>query len=102
MKTAYVDLIKTGIRHGLSVSVWDGEEWQVKKSRDMRVIVDAVKSVEEARLQFWDDEGDGTWVRVGFADVSAYGLEPEETVMDFSDRPWMNAWSESFHHWNDI
>lgn len=102
MKTAYIDLVKTAIRHGLAVSVWDGEAWQVKKSTKIREITDAIKSVEVAMLRFWDDEGDGTWVKVGFADVSAYGLEPEETVIDHSDREWMNNWSESFHHWNEV
>lgn len=96
MKTAYIDLIKTALNHGLYISVWDGEEWQVKTSRNMREIISAVKSVEEATLRFRDDEGNGEMVRVGSAFISAYGLEPYETVIDHSDNQWINAWSDAY------
>ena len=95
VKTAYLDLVKTAIRHGFTVSVWDGGEWQVKKSAKIREIANAIKSVEEAELRFRDAEN-----RVnGWALVSAYGLEPEETVTDYSDNEWMNAWADHYHVW---
>lgn len=95
MKTAYMDLVKTAIRHGFTVSVWDGDEWQVKKSTKIREITDAIKSVEEVELRFRDSEN-----RVnGWALVSAYGLEPEETVIDYSDNAWMNEWSDRYLVW---
>lgn len=95
MKAAYIDLVKTAIRHGFTVSVWDGEEWQVKKSIKIREITDAIKSVDEVELRFRDSEN-----RVnGWALVSAYGLEPEETVIDYSDNAWMNEWSDRYLVW---
>lgn len=95
MKTAYIDLVKTAIRHGFTVSVWDGEEWQVKKSTSLKDITDAIKSVEEAELRFRDAEN-----RVnGWALVSAYGLEPEETVIDHTVNEWMSAWSDHYMVW---
>jgi hypothetical protein len=91
MKTAYIDLVKTAIKQGFTVSVWDGGEWQVKRSTGLKSIMEAVKSVEEAELRFRD--GDEV---VGWAKVSAYGLDPEETVIDHTDNDFMNAWSESY------
>ena len=92
MKTAYLDLISHALTLGFTVSVWDGEEWQVKKSTKIREIDDAVKSVEEAVLRFRDADNKV----VGSAQVSVYGLEPDETVIDHSDNEWMNAWSEKY------
>ena len=91
MKTAYIDLVKTAINHGFVVSVWDGEEWQVKKSNKVQAILDAIKSVEEAELRFRDIEGNSK----GWARVSAYGLEPDETVIDYTINEWLDAWNEA-------
>ena len=91
MKTAYIDLIKTALKQGFTVSVWDGGEWQVKRSTGFKYIVEAVKSVEEAELRF--RSGDEV---VGWALVSAYGLDPEETVIDHTDNDFMNAWFDSY------
>jgi hypothetical protein len=33
---------------------------------------------------------------VGWAKVSAFGLEPDETVMDHSTQPGLEAWSETY------
>jgi len=88
MKTAYITLIRAAINHGFTVSVFDGEEWQVKRSTKEGEIIEAVKSVEEASLRFRDANGEN----VGFALVSAYGLEPDETVIDCSaNREWIDA-----------
>jgi hypothetical protein len=92
MKTAYIDLVKTAIKHGFTVSVWDGGEWQVKRSKGLKTIMEAVKSVEEAELRFRD--GDEI---VGWAKVSAFGLDPEETVIDHTDNDFMNAWFDSYY-----
>ena len=90
-KTAYIHLVKTALSKGFTVSVWDGEEWQVKRSTSYQEINQAIKSVEEAKLRFRD--GDQV---VGSALVSAYGLEPDETVIDCSSTPWIDealGWS---------
>ena len=88
MKNAYIQLIKAAINSGFTVSVWDGEEWQVKRSTKEGEIIDAVKSVEEANLKFRDADGNNQ----GFALVSAFGLEPDETVIDCSaNRAWIDA-----------
>jgi hypothetical protein len=80
MKTAYVQFVKLALRKGYTVSVWDGEEWQVKRSPSFNAICEAIKSVEEAQLRVRDAEGKV----VAWALVSAFGLEPDETVVDYS------------------
>jgi hypothetical protein len=92
MKTAYIDLIKYALRSGHTVSVWDGEEWQVKRSTSLRAITEAVKSVEEATLRIRDTAG----FIVGAALVAAYGLEPDETVMDHSGSDFMESWDSVY------
>lgn len=89
---AYKHLIKHALKSGHTVSVWDGEEWQVKKSAKYTQIVDAVESVEEATLRIRDAEG----TIVAWALVSAYGLEDDETVMDYGVNEFMDAWDKSY------
>ena len=42
---AYEHLIDYALDFGFTVSVWDGEEWQVKRSRDRAAIIEAVESL---------------------------------------------------------
>ena len=89
---AYRHLVKHALSQNCTVSVWDGEEWQVKRSKSFKAIVDAIESVEEAQLRIRDiDENCKGW-----AMVSAFGLEPEETVIDFSDNEFMNEWDNLY------
>lgn len=89
---AFKHLIKYALAEGCTVSVWDGEEWQVKRSTSYKAIVDAVESVEEAALRIRDASG-GV---VASASVSAYGLEDDETVIDHTVSPFMAAWDEIY------
>jgi hypothetical protein len=89
---AYRNLIATALKKGFTVSVWDGEEWQVKKSAKLAECVDAVKSVEEAQLRFRNSTGE----IVGWALVSAYGLDSDETVIDFSGKDWIEEWENNY------
>lgn len=88
MQTAYMNLVRYALAKSCTISVWDGEEWQVKRSASFRNIVNAIKSVDEATIKIRDVDGDF----VGAAFVSAYGLLPEETVIDWTDNDWMEAW----------
>ena len=91
MQTAYLNLVRHALGLGYTVSVWDGEEWQVKRSTSIKAISEAVKSVDEAELRFRDRDK-----IVGWARVSAFGLEPDETVMDHTTQEWLEAWSETY------
>ena len=45
---AYKDLVKYALKNNDTVSVYDGEEWAVRRSVSFQEIVDAIESVEEA------------------------------------------------------
>lgn len=89
---AYKHLIDYMLAKQCTISVWDGEEWQVKRSTDAKAIDEAVRSVEEAELAIRDKEGN----KIGWAKVSAFGLEPDETVMDNTMTEAMNEWDAAY------
>lgn len=89
---AYQHLIQYALNNGHTVSVWDGEEWQEKKSTDSAACAAAVESVEEAQIKIRDSEGE----HVGWALVSAYGLMDDETVMDYGVNDYMDAWQAAY------
>ena len=85
---AYVKLICAGFTNGFTRSVYDGGEWQVKRSRSLSECLKAVKSVDEAELRFRDADGKP----VGWALVSdAADLLPDETVIDCTCCDWIDA-----------
>lgn len=88
---AYKHLIKHALGLGCTVSVWDGEEWQVKRSTSYKAIVEGVESVEEAVLRVRQKDA-----VIGSASVSAFGLEDDETVTDFTCTSFMEEWEEVY------
>jgi len=89
---SYKHLVKHFLDKGSRISVWDGEEWQVKKSQDEGAIIDAIESVEEAQLRIYDPDGENvSWVR-----VIPFGLEDDETVADYTMSKPMVAWDELY------
>jgi hypothetical protein len=92
MQKAYRHLVKHALGLGHVVSVWDGEEWQVKRSGKFKTITDAIESVEEAQIVIRDSADK----KIGWAIVSAYGLEPDETVIDFGVNDFMDDWFNSY------
>jgi hypothetical protein len=88
---AYKHLVKYALSMGCTVSVWDGEEWQVKRSTGYKAIIDAIESVEEAQIRIRQHD-----VVMGWGLVSAFGLEDDETVIDHSTTPFMEKWSETY------
>jgi hypothetical protein len=91
---AFKHLIKYALKAGHTVSVWDGEEWQVKRSTGYKVIIEAVESVEEAALRIRDNQGA---VIVNSVSVQPFGLEDDETVVDYTVTPFMDAWEEAYN-----
>jgi hypothetical protein len=90
---AYKHLVKHALHNGATVSVWDGGEWQVRRSTAYKAIIDAIESVEEAEIVIRNAQGD----KLGWALVSAYGLEDDETVIDNTITPFMEAWDDSYN-----
>jgi hypothetical protein len=89
---AYKHLIDYMLAKGFTISVFDGEEWQVKRSTDATAIDEAIRSVEEAELSIRDKDGN----KIGWAKISAFGLEPDETVMDNTMTDAMNEWDKAY------
>ncbi len=89
---AYKHLVDHMLAKGFTISVFDGEEWQVKRSTDAKAIGEAILSVEEAELSIRDKDNKSQ----GWARVSAYGLEPDETVMDNTMTDAMNEWDGAY------
>ena len=88
---AYKHLVKYALSMGCTVSVWDGEEWQVRRNNCYSYIIDAIESVEEAQIRIRQHD-----VVIGWGLVSAFGLEDDETVIDHSTTPFMKKWSETY------
>lgn len=89
---AYEHLVKHALSQGHSCSVYDGEEWQVRRSKGYKQIIEAIESVEESSMIIRDIEGNKeAWVL-----VSAFGLADDETVMDHSDNKFMQEWSAEY------
>jgi chlorite dismutase len=86
---AYKHLIKYALAKDCTISVWDGEEWQVKHSTKFNEINSAVESVEEAALRIRSATGE---VLVNSVTVSAFGLEDDETIVDYTVCPFMDAY----------
>lgn len=89
---AYRHLVKHCIAAGHTVSVFDGEVWEVKRSTKLKEITDCIESVDEAQLRIRDSEGNV----IAWALVSAYGLCDDEMVIDFSYNDFMTAWEDSY------
>ena len=92
MTKAYLHLIKFCLSRGMKVSVYDGEEWAVRRSTSYQEIKEAAESVEMARFRVIDPEGACVMTAV----VSCYGLAADETVIDWSDNEFGDAWIEAY------
>ncbi len=84
-------LVKHAIASGFTVSVFDGEEWPVKRSTAFQTIMDAIESVDEAQLRIRDTNGEiKGWALV------VNGLDDEELVADYSDNEFMREWEDQY------
>jgi hypothetical protein len=72
-------VVRETLAQGHSISVWDGEEWQVKKSQDYQEVMDAIESVDVAEIRVRDKDGNVC----GWAQI-VNGLEADEEVADYS------------------
>jgi hypothetical protein len=97
---AYKHLVKHALAKGLTVSVFDGEEWAVKRSVAHNEIIDAIESVEEAEIRIRDSNGapvgDKSSKIVGWALIIPFGMEDDETVADYTDNDFMNEWDQAY------
>ena len=84
-KPAYITLVNELIAGGYAITVWDGEEWATRRSTNKVEILEAIEAVEEAELRVFElDTCTGRGKQIGWAQVSPYGLAPDETVIDYT------------------
>jgi hypothetical protein len=90
---AYLHLVEYSLSQDCTISVWDGEEWQVNESNDFKAITEAIESVEEAEIKIVKQPEISL---AGWALVCAHGLEDDETVIDHLDNDFMQVWWEIY------
>ena len=81
-------LVRAAFAAGYSVSVYDGEEYTVKRSRKLKDVLDALASTEEDWLVVRDATGE----RLGSFRL-IWGNDPtgEELIADHTDKPEIEA-----------
>ena len=89
---AYKHLVRYSLNAGHNVSVFDGEEWELRRSTKFQDIIEAIESVEEAQIIIVDSEG----TRKGWALVTPFGVEDEETVCDYTITDFMEKWNDTY------
>jgi hypothetical protein len=92
---AYKSLVKFALNNNAKVSVWDGEEWAVKKSSKYTDIINAIESVEVAEIRIRDTEENV----IGWAQIIPFGMEDDETVADYSITEFMSTWEKIDESW---
>lgn len=88
-------LIKAALARELSISVNDGEEWTVKRSRNYREIVDALATTGEDILHMTAPTGDriGSFVLIYGNDESGEELIADHTDNDICERMYRAAYT---------
>ena len=83
--TAAMRIINKGLAKGYTVSVNDGEEWTVKRSRDANQVRGALQSTDSDIIRFRDATGASVGT-IWFV----WGNSPDEVAADWSDLPAIN------------
>lgn len=94
MQKAHLNLIKYALAKGCTVSVWDGEAWQVKRSTSFQEIKNASESVDESTLRIRDSKGNVVGSAFVVLDCT---FEPDEYIADYTVTPFMDAWDEQYN-----
>lgn len=86
-RTVARKLVRTLLGKGLSISVYDSEEWTVKQSTNGAEILNALATTDEDQLLVRDAEGD----KVGWFYL-VWGNDPsgEELIADHTDNDLCN------------
>jgi hypothetical protein len=88
---AYKSFIKYALAKGHTVSVFDGEEWGVKRSTKYTEIVGLIEDVEIAELRVRDADGNVmAWAQV------IPDLEDDETLADYSANDYTAEWDAQY------
>lgn len=92
MQKAHLHLIKFVLSRGHVISVFDGEDWETKRSTSYKEIKGIIDSVEMSEIVIHNKEGE----RLGWASIIDQGT-PDETVSDYTCTPLMEEWDELYN-----
>jgi hypothetical protein len=81
-KTAAGRIVDRALAKGYSISVYDGEEYALKRSTSRREIMDSLQSTDSDLLTVRNATGD----KIGMI-FFVWGNSPDEIVCDCSDNP---------------
>lgn len=86
-------LIAAAVEAGYRVSVWDGGEWPVMRSKDEAAVFDAASGVDEAKMNFWkcSAEHPKAWGLKAGTMLLVYGNDEETVVADHVVNPELEA-----------
>ena len=79
-------LVFRWLLEGYEVTVFDGEDYSLSRSRDLIDIINEIEGVEEAEIFAHKHGDDKTYA---WALITPYGVAHDETVADHSTEPWM-------------
>lgn len=74
-------VVETVIKHGWEVSVFDGEEYPLRKSKDVEAVMKALMSTDEDRLDLHRNDGgvlSRAWIKFVWGNV-------EDCISDFTE-----------------
>ncbi len=86
-KTILCKVVDDALAAGYSVTVYDCEEFTIKRSRDREAILKATMTTDDDRLYFYPPEGGRTIGWVWFV----YGENGHDVICDYIDSPKMEA-----------
>lgn len=89
---AYKHLVRYSLNAGHNVSVFDGEAYEIKYSTKYKEIIDCIESVEEAEIFIRDSNGK----KIGWALITPFGVDDEETVCDYTITDFMEKWNDTY------
>jgi hypothetical protein len=83
-------LIQYAFAQGCTVSIYDGMEWSVKKSKDLSECMAVLNDLDEARIRIRKGDEIVAWA------YFVAGNDPDEEVADHGDNAWMAVWSNAY------
>lgn len=96
----YKGAVLNALAQGYSVSVYDGEEWSLERSKSFKHIIEEIEGVEDCSLAFWHKEnlleqlevyeGDEGHYEIGGAYIIPFLNGYEDSVSDFHNNKFMD------------
>ena len=84
-------LVNAALREGYALSVSDGEEWTVNRSRNEAAILDALATTGGDVVRLWKGERTYGWFLLVYGNAE----DGSELIADYTDNPICNElWEE--------